>query len=62
LRDDGIHHAGNTDVQAEPGDSLHLVRDVEVRDGAAKESEIPGIFERDGFGVRKRNPARVLNE
>ena len=62
MGDDGVDHAGNTDVEAEPGCSLHLVGDVEVRDRAAEESEVFGIFERDGVGVGKREPARVFDE
>ena len=45
LGDDGVDHAGKTNVEAEPGCSLHLVGDVEVRDRAAEESEVFGVFQ-----------------
>ena len=62
LGDDGVDHAGNTNVEAEPGCSLYLVGDVEVRDRAAEEGEVFGILQRDGVGVGKGKPARVFDE
>ena len=40
LGDDGVDHAGNTNIQPEPGDSLHLIGDIEVANGAAEKSEV----------------------
>ena len=62
LGDDGVDHARKTNVETEPGCSLHLVGDVEVTDRAAEESKVFGVLQRDGVGVGKGKPARVFDQ
>ena len=55
LGDNGVDHARKTNVETEAGCSFHLVGDVEVKDGAAEESKISGVLQRDCVRGRKRS-------